>query len=86
MNVLIDDEYQYSINGKDVTFQWFEGQQWTKEDLDNVISSKLNNSPEISVSDNPKSGNNMNVLIVWAGIFAVVGIIAWFLIKKFRKG
>lgn len=85
MNVLIDGKYQYSVDGKEVIFQWFEGQQWTKEDLDAVISSKLNNSPGVSATDNPKSGNGVNVLIVWAGIFAVIGIIAWFLIKKFRK-
>lgn len=85
LNVVINGKYQYNINGKEVTFQWFEGQQWTKEDLDAVISSKLNNNPGVSATDNPKSGNGVNVLIVWAGIFAVIGIIAWFLIKKFRK-
>jgi len=85
MNILIDKKYQYSVNGKEVIFQWFEGQQWTKEDLDAVISSKLNNSPDVSATDDPKSGNGMNVLIVWAGIFAVIGMSTWFLIKKFRK-
>ncbi len=41
MNILINGKYNYRINGKDVTFQWFEGQQWTKADLDAVISSLL---------------------------------------------
>ncbi len=41
MNILINGKYTYRVNGKDVTFQWFEGQQWTKADLDAVISSLL---------------------------------------------
>ena len=39
MNVIINGKYTYVVNGKSVTFQWFEGQQWTKADLDAVISS-----------------------------------------------
>ena len=39
MTVIIDGKYQYHVNGKDVTFQWFEGQQWSKQDLDAVLSS-----------------------------------------------
>lgn len=39
MNVIINGKYQYQINEKTVTFQWFEGQQWTKVDLDAVIAS-----------------------------------------------
>jgi hypothetical protein len=38
MNVIISGKYTYKVNGKDVTFQWFEGQQWTKQDLDTVLS------------------------------------------------
>ena len=41
MNILINGKSTYRVNGKDVTFQWFEGQQWTKADLDAVISSLL---------------------------------------------
>ena len=36
MNVIINGKYTYQVNGKDVTFQWFEGQQWTKADLDAI--------------------------------------------------
>ena len=39
MNVIINGKYQYRVNGRDVTFQWFEGQQWSKQDLDAVLSS-----------------------------------------------
>jgi hypothetical protein len=38
MNVIINGSYEYQVNGKDVTFQWFEGQQWTKQDLDTVLA------------------------------------------------
>jgi hypothetical protein len=38
MNVIINGKYTYKVNGKDVTFQWFEGQQWTKQDLDAVLA------------------------------------------------
>ena len=42
MNVIINGKYQYQVNGKTVTFQWFEGQQWTRQDLDAVIASLVN--------------------------------------------
>ena len=29
MNVIINGKYTYQVNGKNVTFQWFEGQGWT---------------------------------------------------------
>jgi hypothetical protein len=38
MNIIINGKFTYNVNGKDVTFQWFEGQQWTKADLESVIS------------------------------------------------
>lgn len=82
LNVVINGKYQYSLNGKDVTFQWFEGQQWTKEDLDTVISSLLNNNDNVAAIDNPKSSNGSNLFIIFGGIFLVIGLVAWFLIKK----
>lgn len=85
LNVVINGKYQYNINGKDVTFQWFEGQKWTKEDLNAVISNLLNNKGNVTATDNPKSSNSLNLFIIFGGIFLVIGIIAWFLIKKFRK-
>ena len=39
MNVIINGKVTYKVNGKDVTFQWFEGQQWTRQDLDSVLAS-----------------------------------------------
>jgi len=39
MNVIINGKVTYKVNGKDVTFQWFEGQQWTRQDLDTVLAS-----------------------------------------------
>ena len=82
LNVLINGKYQYNINGKEVTFQWFEGQQWTKEDLDAVISNLLNNKGDVTPVDNPKSNNGLNLFIIFGGIFIVIGAVAWFLIKK----
>ena len=38
MNVIINGSYTYTVYGKQVTFQWFEGQQWTQADLDAVLS------------------------------------------------
>lgn len=85
LNVLINGKYQYDMNGKTVTFQWFEGQQWTKEDLDDVISGILDNDSSVSGADNPKNSIGINLLIVWIATFAVIAGVAWFLIKKFKK-
>ncbi|MGA7677864.1 MAG: hypothetical protein WCA51_05785 [Dehalococcoidia bacterium] len=41
MNVIINGKYEYQVNGKNVIFQWFEGQQWTKQDLDAVLENLL---------------------------------------------
>ena len=43
LNILINGKYRYHINGKEVVFQWFEGQSWTREDLDSVIRDLLQN-------------------------------------------
>lgn len=39
MNIVINGKYTYKVNGKDITFQWFEGEQWTVQDLDAVLAS-----------------------------------------------
>jgi hypothetical protein len=44
LNILINGIYKYKLDGKDVTFQWFEGQYWTKDDLDAVINDVLSNN------------------------------------------
>jgi hypothetical protein len=38
MNVIINGTSRYQVDGKTVDFEWFEGQQWTKEELDSVLS------------------------------------------------
>ena len=38
MNVIINGSSRYQVNGKAVDFQWFEGQQWTRQDLDTVLA------------------------------------------------
>jgi len=38
LNVIVNGKYTHNVNGKDVTFQWFEGKQWKKDDLDTLIS------------------------------------------------
>jgi len=42
LNVMINGKYKYKLNGREVVFQWFEGQLWTKEDLDAVINNIIN--------------------------------------------
>ena len=44
LNILINGSYKYKLDGKEVAFQWFEGQYWTKEDLDAVINDVLSNN------------------------------------------
>ena len=44
MNVLINGEYKYRVDGKEVDFEWFEGQNWSKSDLDTVINDVLSNN------------------------------------------
>jgi hypothetical protein len=38
MNVIINGTSKYQVNGKTVEFLWFEGQQWTRKDLDTVLA------------------------------------------------
>jgi hypothetical protein len=38
MNVIINGTYEYEVDDKTVDFQWFEGQQWTEEELDTVLA------------------------------------------------
>jgi hypothetical protein len=42
MNVIINGTSKYQVNGKPVEFTWFEGQGWTKQDLDTVLSGLVN--------------------------------------------
>ncbi|MHB8086067.1 MAG: hypothetical protein ACYDHZ_09590 [Dehalococcoidia bacterium] len=38
MNVIINGTSKYQVNGKSIEFTWFEGQGWTRQDLDTVLS------------------------------------------------
>jgi hypothetical protein len=38
MNVIINGTSEYQVKGKTVDFLWFEGQQWSKGDLDQVLA------------------------------------------------
>ncbi len=42
MNVIINGTSKYQVNGKSIEFTWFEGQGWTRQDLDTVISGLVN--------------------------------------------
>ncbi len=83
LNILIDGRYQYDVNGKEVTFQWFEGQEWTKDDLDAVISGLVRNDSSVSSQSSPSKGN-MNVVIIVVAVFAVIGLASFFLVKKLK--
>jgi ABC-type amino acid transport substrate-binding protein len=89
MNILIDGKYQYAINGKNVTFQWFEGQQWTRGDLDAVISDVLNGTGQ-AVATTQDSANANGYLSLILPVIAIAGIasVAGYIIyrKKARKG
>jgi hypothetical protein len=42
LNILINGKLSYPVNDKSVTFTWFEGQGWTKQDLDILLSNLVN--------------------------------------------
>jgi hypothetical protein len=42
MNIVINGTFKYQVNGKNVEFQWFEGDQWTRQDLDAVLANLVN--------------------------------------------
>jgi hypothetical protein len=44
LNILINGNYKYNLDGKDVTFQWLVDGTWTKEDLDAVINDVVSNN------------------------------------------
>jgi len=44
LNILINGNYKFNVDGKEVIFQWFEGQNWTKEELDAVIGDVIDNN------------------------------------------
>jgi hypothetical protein len=42
MNVIVNGTSRYEVNGKTVDFLWFEGQQWSRKDLDLVLAGLIN--------------------------------------------
>jgi len=97
MNILINGKSTYRVNGKDVTFQWFEGQQWTKADLDAVISSLLGSGSSTQTANVTSNQTNTvealpNSVSAQTGaqtstpgfeaLFAVIGIVAVALIVR----
>jgi hypothetical protein len=42
MNVIINGTSRYQVNGKTIDFLWFEGQGWTRQDLDTVLAGLIN--------------------------------------------
>jgi hypothetical protein len=84
MNILINGKYQYNLNGKLVTFQWFEGQQWTKADLDGVISDLINNSGNAIPETNPTS-SNQGYLWPIVIIAAIIAVATFIIIRYYKK-
>lgn len=82
LNILIDGKYTYLVNNKQVTFQWFEGQQWTKADLDSVISDTLNGKSNSLPNSQTTPKPNY---FLYAVIGIIVVLIAVFLILAFKK-
>jgi hypothetical protein len=85
LNIVINGKYQYNVNRKTITFQWFEGQQWTKEDLNAVIFDLINNKEEAVPVNSPKENTGLDIYLIIAGILAAIGVSAWFLTRKQKK-
>jgi hypothetical protein len=90
LNVLIDGHYQFLVNGRKVSFQWFEGTGWTKNDLDSVLSGLLNNSGNVTPLANTEGGGDVFGLIIAflrlpiiLAIGVIVGIL--YLVRRSRK-
>ena len=85
LNILINGNYRYTRNGKEIVFQWFEGQQWTKEDLDAVIAGILSNSSSINTVDQSKVPVSPTSIAVYALIVLSLGVLLIFLIMRYKK-
>lgn len=84
MNILINGNYQFSHNGKNIAFQWFEGQGWTKDDLDAVIADSLANNATVA----PSAQSSGFPLPLVAGAIALVILLigGWFVMSRKKKG
>ena len=92
LNILINGHYQFLLNGRKVTFQWFEGTEWTKNDLDAVLSGLLNNTGNVTPLANTEGGSGvlslfMSLLFrpfIILPIAVVVGVF-FYLMRRSRK-
>jgi len=64
LNILINGKYQYLLDGRKVTFQWFEGTQWSKNDLDAVLSGVLNNRGNVTPLANAQGEDGVFGLVI----------------------
>jgi hypothetical protein len=87
LNILINGHYQFLVNGRKVTFQWFEGTEWTRNDLDTVLSALLNNTGNVTSLANAEGGGSLSDISVASIILAIVVIVGVFLyvVRKKRK-
>lgn len=85
MNVVINGFYEYDINSKIVTFQWFEGQQWTKDDLDTIISSLLNKDNRATPISNQDNRVTIITIASYAIVIVVMVVAAWLILRRLKK-
>lgn len=90
LNILINGKYQYLLDGRKVTFQWFEGTQWSKNDLDAVLSGMLNNRGNVTPLANAQGEDGVFGLVVALlrpPIILAAAIIvgALYLVRRSRK-
>jgi len=91
LNILINGHYQFLVNGRKVTFQWFEGTEWTKNDLDIVISGLLNNTGNVTPLATAEGGGSVLDLVMsflWPSIILAIAVIVgvfFYLVRRSRK-
>ncbi len=84
MTILINEKYEYNLDGKEVVFQWFEGQQWTKEDLDIIISNSFNPTNIVSSSNSVEEKINPKTYYIFGGVLVVLVSAGWLYFRKKR--
>ncbi len=90
LNILINGRYQWLVNGRKVTFQWFVGQQWTENVLDAVLSGVLNNSPNVTPLANTQSGYDLFGVVMaflWPLVIlaAAITVSVLYLVRRSRR-
>jgi hypothetical protein len=85
LNILINGKYSYLIDEKQVNFQWFEGVDWTREDLEKVISGTLNDDPNIINQNIVSSNSGFPIRYFIIPIAGMVALIAFIIIRRRKK-